>query len=366
MIKQNRQGGRKKFINRLIVIGVLLLLVPLGASAAEDSNHAPLITSEPTTAVVAGQPYRYVITATDRDDDTVTYRLTASPTGLELEDSTVSWQPTTVGTYNVVLEASDQAGGYDNQAWQITVRPAAVSSLVIAPNDRPTLVNIGDHQQFTVSASDQYGNERSDASISWTTDEKFGSINQDGLFLASKAGTGFVAATSGEAKSSVGVIVKDIRGTLVNATNTNQTNTNQPEAAATTKPQTKNTNESQEVIKADNNANVAGATDQAPAKQTTSTTCTNPSTWLLILALVIYAIVLIVYYRFEKKHPSPAWWIFPLLLTVIGLIIDYRYICTQTYLWWPWMLVGLGAVITLFYKRRRRSDLSSSQTELPF
>ena len=312
--------------------------------------------------------YQYEIETTDRDNDQVLLSLSSGPDGMTLEDNTLNWQPTKVGIYNVVLEASDQNNGYDTQAWQITVGPGAITSIVITPNDRPTIVNIGDSQLFTAIAYDQYNNELPKAELTWLTDEEIGSIDQRGLFLAKKGGLGFVAIENGNVKTSIGVVVKDIRSTLVTEQDTSQekivteTTTTTPTRTATEPEET-----TEEVIE---ESVIAGAETEETVETTTEEEepCTNPAHWLTILMLIVYTIMLLVYYQYEKKHKSNAWWIFPFLLTFIGLLVYYRYICPQTYLWWPWLMVSLGVIITLYYKGRKKSQTSKpdDQTQLPF
>lgn len=366
MLKRLSWGG----LITMCVVLVGAAVLPVQLHAQTGTNHAPLITSQPPATVSADALYQYTIAAEDRDNDTLTYRLTTAPEAMQLAKNILSWQPTTAGVYNVVLEVNDQRGAYDNQAWQITVAPGAVAALAVTPNNRPTVVNLGDNQQFTVSAADRNGNVITNAVITWSTDAKIGSINQSGLFLAAKGGTGFVAATSGDIKASIGVVVKDIRPTLVTNTNSRATNTNASgEAASTTK--STNTNKTNTNTPDVSDQTISGNTDTSTntnsENNNQNSSCTNPARWIMFILLAIYAVILLVYYRYEKKHTSSAWWIFPFLLTVIGLIFFYKYVCSGTYLWWPWLLVGLGVILTVFYKGRRSTDhLDDSQTSLPF
>ncbi|MFA5051685.1 MAG: hypothetical protein WC544_01320 [Patescibacteria group bacterium] len=351
-----------------VVVTLALICIGPVAAQAQAINHAPVISSKAPTTVVAGQAYQYQLAAYDSDNDTITFQLTTQPEGLVLSGSTMSWTPTKAGTYNVVAQASDTAGGYDSQAWQITVSVGDVTEVVVAPNDRPTVVTIGDTQQFSVVATDQYQNAIADPAITWTADPAIGTVTESGVFTPTHGGTGFVAAQVGDIKASVGVVAKDTRTEQVTAdANVNATPTNTNTAASTTTPSAAtntntdtNDNTNQEEVLSENTDAV-----MSTEPTTEAVACTNPNHKLIVSMLFIYAIILAAYYSYERRHTNNGWWIFPVLLSFIGVIIYYKYFCDGTYRWWPWVLVGIGAALT-FYYRARRSLPGASQTELPF
>lgn len=87
-------------------------------------DHPPKITSQPVTQVLPGQDYQYGVQVTDADNDTLTYHLTTSPSGMTINPSTglIDW-PTPanlVGSTNVGIEVDDGFGGSDFQTYQIT------------------------------------------------------------------------------------------------------------------------------------------------------------------------------------------------------------------------------------------------------
>jgi len=353
-----------------VIVVIFSLSLPAVLQAQTNINHPPLITSQAITSIVAGETYKYVATATDRDGQTVSWRLTEGPKNMTLDQSTITWQPTKVGTYNVVIEVTDQNGGYDTQAWQITVSPAAAATLVISPNEKPTNVNLGSSQKFSVLAYDQFHNEVSTQGLVWSVDTAIGTIDKDGTFVAKRGGLGSVTATLGSLKASAGIAVKDIRPSLVTVTNTNSSSNNNTNASnqessftvntATNTNATANTN-TQETLNSATNSN----TNTENADKNTEP-CTNMAHWLIILILIIYPIMLAIYYDYEKRHRSGGWWLFPLFVTIIGLIIYYKYICAGTYLWWPWILAGLGIALTWWYKGKHHPQNFDSQEKLPF
>jgi hypothetical protein len=79
-------------------------------SSIVASNHAPVITSTPVTSATVNQLYSYDVNATDPDvGDTLTYSLTANPTGMSINSSTgiITWTPTSAGDYDVTVKVED-------------------------------------------------------------------------------------------------------------------------------------------------------------------------------------------------------------------------------------------------------------------
>jgi len=358
--------------NSLFVIFALCLALSPLKLYAQEVNHSPLVSSQPTTMVSAGQTYQYAIEATDRNDDELSYSLTTAPDGMTMTNNQVSWQPTSAGMYNVVIQVSDQNSGYDTQAWQVIVTPGAISSIVISPNDKPTIVNLGDNLQFATENHDIFNNAISNAEITWSVEKNTGSISSSGLFNAMQGGIDTITATSGDASASVGIVVKDTQEdqvAVIEADETTPEDTTEEVTNTNTTLTTVATEEDQ--VTADSDEAISSVeettTDSSEEENATDEACSNPANWIITIILIIYAIILFIYFGYEKKHHSAVWWVFPFLLTVIGLIIYYKYFCPSTYLWWPWVLVGIGIVITFYYKGRKNKTFDSdSQTELPF
>lgn len=351
----------------LSLVSVAVLAMP-HATAAETVNHAPLMTSQPATTAVAGQAYQYAPQATDRDGDTVVFTLTAAPQGMALTGNSVLWSPTLVGTYNVIIEGSDQHGGYVTQAWQIVVSTGSIATLVVTPNDRPTVINVGSSKQFSVTGTDQYGNAADLTGLTWTVAGTIGTITNNGLFYAEHGGIGSVIATSGTVSAMIGVVAKDIRPTLVNEIDGEPLPTNTETAQTDNKPVTNAAPAAaEEAALPAATIESADTTATAPAADE-SGACSNLSRTGMWFILIGYFAVVLGYYVFERNNRSAAWWIFPLLMTAIGLIIYYKYICVGTFRWWPWSLLGSGVILTVWFKGKKKAELppDRSQTQLPF
>ena len=131
----------RKIINiKIFALIFLLLFLPLfvgcfGAPPSPDEeNQSPTITSTPITTATVDVLYTYDVEAIDPDDDTLTYTLTTSPTGMTINSTTgaINWTPGTEGDYDVTVEVSD-GELLDTQYFIITVNPPCAA-------DEPTVV----------------------------------------------------------------------------------------------------------------------------------------------------------------------------------------------------------------------------------
>ena len=91
----------------------------------EGSNGLPQITSTPPTLGLVGVPYVYDLSATDPENQPLTYGLLVAPDGMMIDQATgaVTWIPTNLqlGTHPVSLEVDDGLGGKDVQSYVVTV-----------------------------------------------------------------------------------------------------------------------------------------------------------------------------------------------------------------------------------------------------
>ncbi|HIE55843.1 MAG TPA: hypothetical protein EYP90_11815, partial [Chromatiaceae bacterium] len=87
-----------------------------------DANRPPVIHSEPLAAGTAGQPYRYVVEASDADGDPLAFQLTTAPPGMTIDPSgRIDWLPQLAGNYPVVVEVRDDLQGVTEQPFTLTI-----------------------------------------------------------------------------------------------------------------------------------------------------------------------------------------------------------------------------------------------------
>ena len=116
-----------------------------------EANNFPLFTSTPITTAVTNAPYNYDIVATDLDsEDILTLSAPTLPNWLTLTDNgqgsaTLVGNPTTAGSYPVVLEVTDPNNAVTQQSFTVTVTnaSAATNLLVFDWNEEVTKADRG-------------------------------------------------------------------------------------------------------------------------------------------------------------------------------------------------------------------------------
>jgi RHS repeat-associated protein len=113
-------------------------------------NTAPQFISAPDTEALLGKSYRYAAKATDLNGDNLTYALQLAPEGLQIDQATgeITWTPTDVGNYQVVVQVSDAHGGTDLQQYDLAA--------IAAPPNRPPVITSLPQTDANVSAAYRY------------------------------------------------------------------------------------------------------------------------------------------------------------------------------------------------------------------
>jgi len=124
-------------------------------------NSSPIIESNPVTTAKEGTVYTYAVEATDPNEDTLTYSLTVSPTGMTINSTTgvISWTPTAAGSFDVTVEVSDDSKS-DTQSFTIIVDETLLTSIVVLPatmeiaaGSSKTIISVTAHYDNGVSAA---------------------------------------------------------------------------------------------------------------------------------------------------------------------------------------------------------------------
>ena len=122
------------------------------------ADNAPpiFLSSPPPGPAVVGSPYTYNILDTDPNGDAVTLSLTSGPAGMTLSGNTLSWTPTTPGTVNITLTATDAFGATATQTFTLIVASTEATNPIIEGKP-PTTASIGQEYLFNVDAVDPNG-----------------------------------------------------------------------------------------------------------------------------------------------------------------------------------------------------------------
>ena len=123
-----------------------------------QNNAAPGLTTIGNQTTNESQPLTFTVSATDPDDDTITYSATNLPVGGTLNPTTgeFTWTPgyTDAGTYEITFTATEDTPEALSDSETVTI---TVNNSNRAPELTPIgnqLINEGDTLQFTVSVTD--------------------------------------------------------------------------------------------------------------------------------------------------------------------------------------------------------------------
>ncbi|MEG3928593.1 putative Ig domain-containing protein [Microcoleus sp. T3_D1] len=116
-------------------------------------NIDPEFTSTPPTTVKAGERLVYRTSATDLNDDDLTFDLAVAPKGMAVApNGTISWRPplNSVGTHDIIVRVNDGRGGTDLQAFKIEVLPG--NNAPVFTSQLPQNINPAVNQPFQYQA----------------------------------------------------------------------------------------------------------------------------------------------------------------------------------------------------------------------
>jgi FtsP/CotA-like multicopper oxidase with cupredoxin domain len=131
---------------------------PLGNGVTVSA--APKITSQPVLTAAEGQPYSYLVTASDANGDVLTYSLLMGPLAMGMHPTSglVTWTPTDrqVGQHDVVVQVADPKALTTTQSFRITVVPGTNQAPVITSTPITTAAELVPYR-YQVLATDVNG-----------------------------------------------------------------------------------------------------------------------------------------------------------------------------------------------------------------
>ncbi|MES2307337.1 MAG: Ig-like domain-containing protein [Verrucomicrobiota bacterium] len=141
---------------------------PLGGADVQSfvvqvrgANLPPTITSVAQTEAGITSLYRYAVTATDPEGDTITFKLLTAPSGMTIDSTSgvILWTPTSsqLGLQNVEVSAQDSFGGITSQGFQIHVDTTVRNNPPVFSVSPQVRIGTGLLYQLTATASDPDG-----------------------------------------------------------------------------------------------------------------------------------------------------------------------------------------------------------------
>ena len=119
-------------------------------------NRAPVITSNPPMAALAGQAYAYDSAAIDADGDPLIWDLVGAPMGMSIDSflGHIRWLPAAaqIGSHEVLLQVTDPQGGVAQQMFDVMVR--SVNQPPVILSDPLTGATVGRAYVYPVRAVD--------------------------------------------------------------------------------------------------------------------------------------------------------------------------------------------------------------------
>jgi len=119
------------------------------SSISPSGQSAPSIASSPATTATVGQAYSYQVSASG--NPTPTLSLSTSPTGMTITNGLISWTPSSAGSANVTVTASNGVGSNATQSFAITI--SAAQSAPSITSTAPTTASLGLVYSYQVTTS---------------------------------------------------------------------------------------------------------------------------------------------------------------------------------------------------------------------
>ncbi len=99
------------------------------------NNNPPQISSKPTLRWAPGVPYQYQVTATDPENDPLTYALDKAPAGMAMAAGTglLTWNSPVLGSHAVEIKVQDTRGAYVVQSYTLQIAANREPVITSAP-----------------------------------------------------------------------------------------------------------------------------------------------------------------------------------------------------------------------------------------
>ncbi|MDB9518158.1 putative Ig domain-containing protein, partial [Roseofilum reptotaenium CS-1145] len=203
-------------------------------SAEEIENHPPEFTNLAPENASVGELWRYDATATDPDNDNLSYFLSVGPEGMSVDPQTGTfvWTPTLEQAeqpHSVILGVDDSNGGIDLKAFQVNTQVEHPPVVTSEPPSTP--LNAGTPYEYQIEATDP----NLDAlTFSVETDQPGITIDDNGLLNLETPVTGvhevIITVEDGQGESATQTLTLEV---VENAENTPPRLLSEPRTTAT-------------------------------------------------------------------------------------------------------------------------------------
>jgi hypothetical protein len=243
------------------------------------------------------------------------------------------YTPSVAGTWMVVATL-----GTLTDSTPVTITPGMLKTLTVTPE--LLTVDPGDTAALTVNGTDAKGNVVTPKATIRTTNDEVATVDGNGSIVAKSTGQTNVII---EADGLSDVVPFIVQGNPVDEPTDEVIAVAQPMTVARV-PQ----------VAAEEVDRTPGIESQPETllstESTTADPCNNPAhSWIIIL-IILHIILLSVFFSIlQRKRRFAWWWLPPVVLTAAMLGVYAGTFCDNTYLWWPWSIIGISVIFLSVY-----------------
>ncbi|MEK7518392.1 MAG: Ig-like domain-containing protein [Patescibacteria group bacterium] len=271
---------------------------------------------------------------------------TTDPKGTVTADG---YTPSVAGTWMVTATL-----GALSDSVPVTITPGMLKKLTVTPNELTT--DPGDTTELTVSGTDAKGNVITPKATVRVSNPDVATVNENGKILAKSTGQTNIIVEADGVTTAVPFIVQGEAAT---------TQTDDVVAVAKPTPVARTPQVAAEEI--DRTPETESQPEVLLSTETKTTeACKNLAHPWAIILLILHVILLSVFFSLlQRVNRFPWWWAPPVALTAAMLGVYVGTFCKETYLWWPWSIIGITVIFLSVYYQNLEPPTHSPPEQQP-
>ena len=155
------QGGSNKQVFTLEIESEAIDSTPTITTTptVTEGNTSPLISSTPITNGAVNQAYTYQVTATDAENNILTYGFASRPESMSIDPDTgeITWTPAVGGNYDIEVLVFDDKGARTSQEFTIDVQARAVNTAPTITSSPSYVGDVNTDYSYQVVGEDKEG-----------------------------------------------------------------------------------------------------------------------------------------------------------------------------------------------------------------
>lgn len=258
------------------------------------------------------------------------------------------YTPSVAGTWVVTA-----ALGTLTDSIPVTITPGMLKTLTVTPNE--LTADPGDTAALTVNGTDAKGNVLTPKATVRVSNPDVATVDANGKILARSTGQTNVIV---EADGVTTVVPFVVQGATVPAPSDEVVAVSKPSPAVRTpKVAAEEVERTPDVVSQQEAATPAASDAEA---------CRNLAHPWTIILIILHIILLSVFFSLlQRVKRFPWWWVPPVALTAAMLGVYAGLFCQDTYLWWPWSVVGITVIFLSVYYQNLEPPSESPPAQQP-